>query len=146
MAGDLLDGIGGEERPDMRVAADGFWKPEAPATIIGKLDRIEPGRKFGDFAVLTDAVVFRAGDNKPMFAVKEQGIPAGANLSGKLKPEDSGKFVAIAFTGWENQPGGKMRKFTVKVGVDEAKTVKLLAAARKKLGAADEAGDDDLPF
>lgn len=148
---DPFDGMGGEERPDAERPNNFFWKPNDASYMVGQLDRIEPGKQYGDYAVFTGAVIFRGEDHKPM-ADGDRAIPCNsASLTGKIVPEDAGKFFRITFEKWVNTANGRMRVYSVTVGLDPKKAEAILAKARKALAAENTAPDastedDDLPF
>lgn len=137
---------------DERKPVSNFWKPNRREKMIGKLDRIEDGKKFGDRAVFPDAIIFRGDDHKPIRR-GEVLLGISANLAGRINPEDSGKFFIITFREFAEASGSNnpARLFDVAV-VPADKEATVRAALRK---AADqlkaetdqsEDEDDDLPF
>ena len=150
---DPFNDLGGEVREDAERGDVGFfWKPTLPCYLIGKMDRIEPGTKYGDFAVLTNAIEFRAEDHKPERMAKERAVALGsANMQGKITAEDAGKWIRIDFHKWVPTANGRMRIMHVTVGLDAVKLKPILDKAAQRL-AADlalnpDAGDgEERPF
>lgn len=150
MAETWLDQVGGEVVPDAPREGGLFWKPELPSYIVGKLDRIEPGKQYGDYAIFREAVVFRSEDHKPQYYREELAIPHSANLEGKITPQDAGQYFAVVFMKWVNTKSGRMRVFEVRMGLDPSRTSAVLLKARKAIDAETIAPpqdpNDGLPF
>ena len=138
-----LDLLEGDVIPDAPREDGFFWKPETPCYLIGKLDRIEAGKQYGDYAVFSDAVVFRAGDHKPLSRHTEIAVALGASLKGKISTEDSGVFFAIVFDKWVSTKNGRMRVYEVRAHLTPTTTAALLARSMKALDNDNGAPDDE---
>jgi hypothetical protein len=149
---DPFKGTGGETRPDAEREGGLFWKPSAPSYMVGRLDRVEPGKKYGDFAVFAGAVVFRADDHRPIGTGTEKGELAiglsGGSLAGKITPDDVGTYFRVQFDKWVPTEKGKMRVFIVTAGLEPVTTEATLTRARKMVARDLPVAllSDDLPY
>lgn len=144
-----LEKMGSERKP-----VSGFWKPSEPQRLVGKLDRVEAGKKFGDYAVFPKCIILRVADNKPVFAGSRV-LGISAHLEGRITAADSGRYFVITFTGFGEAAAGNNapRLFNVVV-VDAAREKELIGAmadAAKRVAhdaptAPEADADDELPF
>ena len=143
-AADPMEDLFGAERQQV----SDFWKPSTTERLIGKLDRIEEGKKFGDRAIFLNAVLFRLPDHKPIRAGKVT-LGIASTLEGKIGPEDSGKYFVIDFNGYGESTGSNNapRLFTVReIASDREANCRAMLKKQAAILAGNDGDDDDLPF
>lgn len=142
---------------DTRKPVSNFWKPTEPATLVGKLDRIDDGKRYGDRAIFK-GIVYDA-TWKPIRA-GEILLGISVNLAGRITPEDSGSWFLVAFTGFAKATAGNnpARLFDVKIVTEPEQVATLKATLAKDAEylahhpidtdqeGADDGEDDSLPF